>query len=415
MASSFPLFIGWRYFRRASGSDRFLSLISWFSLLGVLLGVLSLIVVMSVMNGFEAELQQRVLSVVPHARIEGPQQRLSKWESLSQQLALQPGVKAVAPYIGDKAMLSVGNKLHGVALYGIDPQREQGVSKIAEHVVAGQYLPAEPGHYPIMVGDILARSMGLRLGQSLRVMLPRVTVTPFGVFPREKAFTVVGVFSAGAQLDASTAFIHLADAQRLYQLGEDVQGLRLQYSDMFAAAELTQQLLPLMPAGSRAEDWRQSQGSLFTAVKMEKQLVRLLLLFIILIAAFNIVSILSMAVSEKRAAIAVLRTMGASPAAIMWIFVIYGMSTGILGVLFGIALGLPVAAHVGELVAWLEGLSGLYLFDPQVYFISHLPSEIQAGDVIFVALFSLSLCLLATLYPAWRGAQVQPAEALRYE
>ncbi|MBD2859066.1 lipoprotein-releasing ABC transporter permease subunit [Spongiibacter sp. KMU-158] len=411
----FPLFVGLRYFRRASGKDKFMSLISWFSLLGVLLGVLSLIVVMSVMNGFEAELQQRVLSVVPHARVEGPQQRLTNWQSLSSEISARAGVSGVAPYVGDKAMLSAGSRISGVALYGIDPELERQVSGLAEHMLAGQYLSEQDGEYPIILGDILARSLGVRLGQKLRVILPKVTVTPFGMFPREKEFVVAGVFSAGAQLDASTAFIRLDDAQRLYQLGKDVQGLRLQFEDMFAAPFHTAEIVASLPEGSRGEDWSQSQGSLFHAVKMEKTLVRILLLFIIVIAAFNIISILSMAVSEKRGAIAVLRTMGATPASIMKIFVIYGMSTGVLGVVLGVLIGLPLALHVGDVVAWLEGVSGLYLFDPQVYFISHLPSKIVPWDVAFVALFSLSLCFLATLYPAWRGSQVQPAEALRYE
>ncbi len=411
----FPFFVGLRYFWRASGNDRFMSLISWFSLLGVLVGVVSLIVVMSVMNGFEAELQKRVLSVVPHAHIEGPAQGLEDWPALADRLAATPGVVGVAPYVGDKAMLSAGQRIQGAELYGIDPQRERQVSEVAQHMVAGHYLDEQGGDYQIIVGDILSRQLGLVLGQSVRVILPRVTVTPFGLLPREKDFTLVGVFQAGAQLDGTTAFIHLKDAQRLYQLGGAVEGFRLQYDDMFAAPRHTKNLLAMMPAGSVGVDWQDSQGSLFQAVKMEKTLVRLLLLFIILIAAFNIVSILSMAVSGKRGAIAVMRTMGASPANIMTIFVVYGMSTGVIGVLLGVAVGVPVAAYVGEIVAWLEGLSGFHLFDPQVYFITHLPSLIRVSDVVLVSLFSLLLSLLATLYPAWRGAKVEPAEALRYE
>ncbi|WP_269618352.1 lipoprotein-releasing ABC transporter permease subunit [Zhongshania sp. BJYM1] len=412
-----PLFlrIGIRYFYRASGNDRFLSLVSWFSLLGMLIGTVSLIVVMSVMNGFERELQQRVLSVVPHGYIEGPQRRLTAWQEYVSALSQNDGVKGVAPYVGGKAMLSAFKRLRGVALYGIEPTQERSVSAVAEHMVAGDYLGDTAGEYEIILGDILARQLGVNVGDDLTVILPKVTVTPFGLFPREKQFRVVGVFSAGAQLDASSAFIHIADAQRLYQLGDDVEGLRIQLDDMFAAPDLLPQLAALMPAGSVAVTWGESQGSLFHAVKMEKQMVRLLLLFIVLIAAFNIVSILSMAVSGKRGSIAVLRTMGATPATIMATFMVYGMATGIIGICLGLIIGVPLAMRVGDVVAWLEQLSGLKIFNPDVYFITHLPSFLQWSDVAVVSGFALLLSLLATLYPAWQASRVQPAEALRYE
>jgi lipoprotein-releasing system permease protein len=412
-----PLFlrIGIRYFYRASGRDRFLSLVSWFSLLGMLIGTVSLIVVMSVMNGFERELQQRVLSVVPHGYIEGPQRRLTAWQEYVSALSQNDGVKGVAPYVGGKAMLSAFKRLRGVALYGIEPTQERSVSAVAEHMVAGDYLGDTAGEYEIILGDILARQLGVNVGDDLTVILPKVTVTPFGLFPREKQFRVVGVFSAGAQLDASSAFIHIADAQRLYQLGDDVEGLRIQLDDMFAAPDLLPQLAALMPAGSVAVTWGESQGSLFHAVKMEKQMVRLLLLFIVLIAAFNIVSILSMAVSGKRGSIAVLRTMGATPATIMATFMVYGMATGIIGICLGLIIGVPLAMRVGDVVAWLEQLSGLKIFNPDVYFITHLPSFLQWSDVAVVSGFALLLSLLATLYPAWQASRVQPAEALRYE
>lgn len=412
-----PLFlrIGIRYFHRASGSDGFLSLVSWFSLLGMLIGTVSLIVVMSVMNGFERELQQRVLSVVPHGYIEGPQQRLPEWRQYIEQIRGGEGVKGVAPYVGGKAMLSASKRLRGVALYGIEPLQERSVSAVAEHMVAGQYLGDDAGEYHIILGDILARQLGVNVGDDLTVILPKVTVTPFGLFPREKQFRISGVFSAGAQLDATSAFIHIADAQRLYQLGDDVEGLRIQLDDMFAAPDLLPKLAAMMPAGSVAVTWGNSQGSLFQAVKMEKQMVRLLLLFIVLIAAFNIVSILSMAVSGKRGSIAVLRTMGATPATIMATFMVYGMATGIIGLCLGLLIGVPLAMRVGDVVAWLEQLSGMQIFNPDVYFITHLPSYLQWSDVAVVSGFALLLSLLATLYPAWQASRVQPAEALRYE
>ncbi|WP_374962582.1 lipoprotein-releasing ABC transporter permease subunit [Spongiibacter tropicus] len=415
MAASLPLFIGLRYFRRAAGDDRFLSLMSWFSLLGMLIGVVSLIVVTAVMNGFEHELQKRVLSVLPHAYIEGPEQKLEDWSQWRGQILGQEGLQAAAPYVGGKAMFSSGGRIQGAALYGIDPALEKGVSAVSENMLAGRYLGEEGGHYEIVLGDILARQLGLNIGDSLQVILPKVTVTPFGLFPRERAFTVVGVFSVGAQLDGTTAFIHLADAQKLYQLGDAVQGLRLQFDDMLRSAQGAATLLDRFPEGSQAIDWSVSQGSLFQAVKMEKLMVRLLLMFIVVIAAFNIVSILSMAVSSRRGAIAVLRTMGATPGTIMAIFVIYGLATGLSGVLGGLLIGLPLALYVGDVVAWFEQLSGLYVFDPQVYFISRIPSLLRLSDVLWVCGFGIGLSLLATLYPGRQAARVQPAEALRYE
>ncbi|WP_344932579.1 lipoprotein-releasing ABC transporter permease subunit [Zhongshania borealis] len=415
MAVPLYLRIGIRYFRRASGNDRFLSLVSWFSLLGMLIGVVSLIVVMSVMNGFERELQQRVLSVVPHGYIEGPQRRLANWQNYANTLADNPQVSGVAPYVGGKAMLAVFKRLRGVSLYGINPEQERAVSAVSEHMIAGEYLSGDPGQYQIIIGDILARQLGVNIGDGVTVILPKVTVTPFGLFPREKEFTVSGVFSAGAQLDGSSAFIHIGDAQRLYQLGDDVEGLRLQLTDMFAAPQLLPMLAAQLPQGSVPVSWSDSQGSLFQAVKMEKQMVRLLLLFIVLIAAFNIVSILSMAVSAKRGSIAVLRTMGSTPGSIMAIFIVYGMATGLIGLGLGLLIGVPLAQHVGDVVAFIEQLSGMQLFNPQVYFITHLPSHLLWSDVVIVSSFALLLSLLATLYPAWQASRVQPAEALRYE
>lgn len=415
MSPAFPLYIGLRYFRRGSGNDRFLSLIAWFSLLGMLLGVVALVVVTSVMNGFESELQKRVLSVVPHAYLDGPNQQLENWQDYRAPLLSLPSVNAVAPYIGGKAMVSRAGEMRGINLYGIDPDAERGVSQIAENMISGNYLSAAGPAYRIVLGDLLARRLRLGVGDSITVILPKVTVTPFGLFPREKQFTVAGIFSAGAQTDSTTAFIRLDDAQRLYQTGTAVQGLRLQFDDMFAAPRYLGDALKLLPAGATGVDWTESQGSLFSAVKLEKQMVRLLLLFIVVIAAFNIVSILSMAVANKRGAVAVLRTMGATPATVMAIFVVYGMTTGVLGVGLGLLIGLPLAAHVGEVVAMLETLFGLHVFDPQVYFITHIPSLIRWQDIAFISGFSLILSLLATLYPAWQGSRVQPAEALRYE
>ncbi len=408
------LAIGIRYFR-AGRKDRFLSLVSWISLLGMLLGVLALIVVMSVMNGFESELRGRVLALVPHGFVDGPGGELNDWPQWQAQIEQQPGIVAAAPYIGGSAMLLKQGVVKGIQLYAIEPEAESRISAIGEKLVAGHYLDRSAAPYQILLGDILARQLRVSVGDSVTLVLPRVTITPLGLFPREKRFAVAGVFRAGAQLDATTAFIHLRDGQKLYQLGESVQGLRLQVDDLFAAPQRLAALAETMPAGAEVTNWSQTQGSLFAAVKMEKRMVRLLLLFIVLIAAFNIISILTMAVSEKRSAIAVLRTMGAKPRMVMGVFVIYGMATGAVGVLLGVALGVPLAMYTGSIVAWLEQLLGARVFDPQVYFITAVPSLLQWRDVITIALAALGLSFLATLYPAWRASRVQPAEALRYE
>lgn len=415
MIRPLSLAIGIRYFR-SGRRDGFLSLVSWISLLGMFLGVLSLIVVMSVMNGFEAELRQRVLSLVPHGFVDGPDGRLSDWQRWADSVEQQPGIVAAAPYVGGSAMLLRQGNVHGVQLYAIDPEREKSTSAVAERIVEGRYLSADDGgSYGILLGDILARQLRVSLGDSLTVVLPRVTVTPLGLFPREKSVRVIGLFSAGAQLDSTTAFMHLRDGQRLYQSGEDVQGLRVQVDDLYAAPARLAALKPVLPEGVAVTDWSQTQGSLFSAVKMEKRMVRLLLLFIVLIAAFNIISILTMAVSEKRSAIAVLRTMGARPASIMFTFVVYGMLTGVIGILLGVLLGVPLAMNVGPIVGALEGLFGTQVFNPQVYFITAIPSRLQWLDVLSIAAAAVSLSLLATLYPAWRASKIQPAEALRYE
>ena len=286
---------------------------------------------------------------------------------------------------------------------------------MAEHIIAGDMAQLQQGGYGIVLGDILARYMGVRTGDEVTVMLPKVTITPVGVYPRVKRFTVVAIFSVGAQLDSDTAFIHLADGQKLFQLGEDVTGLRVELQDIFAAPTLLPQLAQQLFPGAKASSWQQSQGSLFQAMKMEKTMITLLLLVIVTIAAFNIISILTMMVADKRSDIAVLRTMGMSPKAIRNIFMIQGMAVGSGGILLGIVLGLPLAFYVGEVVATLESWLGLTVFNPNVYFISKIPSVVQWQDIAIIAGAGFLLSALATIYPAMRAANIHPAEALRYE
>ncbi len=407
-------FIGWRY-TRSRRQDQFLSFISLVSLLGMTLGVAALIVVMSVMNGFEAELRERILALVPHGFVDAKDGRLQEWQATADELAQTPGIVAAAPYIGGSAMLANRGAVRGVQLWAIDPTREQQVSDIGRLTVAGDYFSLAHDEFSIVIGDILARHLGVLVGDSVDLILPRVTVTPMGIFPRQKRFAVRAIFRSGSQLDSTTAFIGLADGQRLYQLGDGVTGLRVAVDDIFSAQTVLARWVKPHSGQFRARDWSQTQGSLFQAVKMEKLMVGLLLFVIIAIAAFNIVSILTMMVNDKRAAIAVLRTMGARPHTVMAIFIVQGAAIGLVGVAIGAALGVPLAFNAGAIVAGIEKLFGASLFDPQVYFITRIPSIVVGRDVVVVCIAAWLLSLLAAIYPAWRAAQVQPAEALRYE
>lgn len=408
-------FVGWRY-TRSRRRDHFISFISLISLLGMILGVAALIVVMSVMNGFEAELRGRILALVPHGFIEAEDGRLQDWRALADRVAASPGLTAAAPYVGGSALLSRGGQVRGVQLWGIEPDYERKVSAIHRQTVSGDYAQLAATPFGIALGDILARQLGVMVGDSVEIMLPKMTVTPLGVFPRQKRFTVAMIFSSGSQLDSTTAFIRLQDGQRLYQLGDAVTGLRVAADDLFRAQVYLQRWQAGQLAGLyRVKDWSQTQGSLFQAVKMEKTMIALLLLIIVAIAAFNIVSILTMMVNDKRTDIAVLRTMGALPRTVMAVFVVQGAVIGLSGILVGALIGVPLAVNAGAIVAWLEGLLSAHLFNPQVYFISRIPSVVVAGDVVLVCVVAWLLSLLAALYPAWRAAQIEPAEALRYE
>jgi lipoprotein-releasing system permease protein len=419
------VFIGWRY-TRSRRQDQFLSFISLVSLFGMVLGVAALIVVMSVMNGFEAELRDRILALVPHGFVDAKDGRLEQWQARADEISRVPGVVAVAPYIGGSAMIARGGSVRGVQLSAIDPVREQQVSDIGRLVIAGDYFALAHDQFGIVIGDILARHLGALVGDQVDLILPRVTVTPMGIFPRQKRFTVRAIFRSGSQLDSTAVFIGLGDGQRLYQLGDAVSGLRVAVDDIFSAQRVLARAVASPPEALTGEkllrndelqmrDWSQTQGSLFQAVKMEKLMVGLLLFVIIAIAAFNIVSILTMMVNDKRGDIAVLRTMGARPFTVTAIFIVQGATIGLVGVGAGALLGVPLAFNAGAIVAAIERLFGASLFDPGVYFITTIPSIVVVADVVLVCIGAWLLSLLAAIYPAWRAAQVQPADALRYE
>ena len=414
MYSPFALFVGLRY-TQAKRRNQFISFVSLVSLLGMVLGVFSLIVVLSVMNGFEAELRGRILSVVPHGFITSTNGKLDDWQDWIEPLEKDTDVMAAAPFIEGNIMVSRPGMVRGAKLQAIDPILEAKVSSVATSLIAGSYHDLKPGEYGVLIGDLLARYLGVSTGDKLSVVLPKVTITPLGLFPRVKRFTVVGIFSVGAQLDSDSIFIHLNDGQKLFQYGGSVDGVRVKLTDLFQAPKVLSRLATQMPQPAQAKSWQSTQGTLFQAMKMEKTMVTLLLLIIVAIAAFNIISILTMMVADKRSDIAVLRTMGASPNTIMAVFMVQGVTVGLVGIGVGIALGIPVALNVGEIVAWVASQFGSQVFNPQVYFISRIPSQLKWDDVLLIAGCGFILSVLATLYPARRAANIEPAEVLRYE
>lgn len=407
-------FIGTRYsFSRKR--NRFTSVIAMVSMLGMVLGVASLITVLAIMNGFAGELRSRILSLVPHGYIANDEGGISDWQALSASLEGQPGVVAVSPYISDKVILASPYSQRGALLTAIDPAMEARVSSIPAAVTSGSLESLNEAGFNLVLGASLARMLRVQVGDVVEVTVPRLTVTPLGVFPRSKRLRVTGLFEVGAQPDSYQAFVSLNSGQKLLGTRDTVDGLQLRTSDLFAAPQIIASLRASLPSGYEARDWSQTQGSLFQAVKMEKVMVSLLLLSVVAVAAFNIVSTLVMSVAEKRRDIAVLRTMGARAAGIMLIFVAHGIALAGVGISVGAALGIGLALNISRVTALTERVFGVKLFDPSVYFISELPADLQWSDVGAVVLASLLLSLLATLYPAWRATRIAPAEVLRYE
>jgi lipoprotein-releasing system permease protein len=396
--------------------NRFASIIALVSMLGMVLGVASLITVLAIMNGFAGELRGRILSLVPHGYIETADQgSLPDWRGLASSLEARPQVLAAAPYISDKVILAGPSQLRGALLTAIDPALEAGVSGVGEAMVYGSLAALEAEAFGVVLGVSLARALGVSPGDSVEVTIPRLTVTPLGTFPRSKRLRVVGLFQINAQPDGHQAYVSLQTGQRLFATGSGVDGLQLRTVDLMTAPRTLAALAPGLPPGLVVRDWSQTQGSLFRAVKMEKIMVGLLLLSVVAVAAFNIVSSLVMSVAEKRGDIAVLRTMGARAGGIMGIFIAHGLGLAAAGIGTGALLGVLLASNIAAVTARLESWLGVKLFDPAVYFISELPAELLWQDVLWVVAAALLLSLAATLYPAWRAARIAPAEVLRYE
>ncbi len=413
-----PVFIGLRYLR-AKRRMQFISFVSGFSLLGMFLGVLALIVVLSVMNGFDRELKQRLLSVVPHGFIESPEP-LQDWRALAGQIKGHPDVVDSAPYIEGFGLLGHDSGVQGVQLMGILPAAQSKISILDEHMIVGDLQRLQPGEYGIVLGSLFVRHLRLNIGDKLMLTLPQLSITPAGVFPRTKRFTLVGVFEVGAQVDQSLALIHIGDAQKLFRYGKGVQGLQLKVSEIYRAASVMDSFRrgEHLEEGNKHytfKDWSQTQGSLFEAIKMEKRVIAALLMIIVAVAAFNIISSLVLMVADKRSDIAVLRTMGLSGRQVMAIFMVQGSAVGFVGIFLGALVGSLLAIKIDLIVAALERGLGLQIFDPNVYFITRLPSQWLFSDVLFICGTAMCLSVLATVYPAWRASQIQPAEALRYE
>jgi lipoprotein-releasing system permease protein len=411
----YELFIGLRY-THAKRRNHFISFISIVSMAGIALGVMALIVVLSVMNGFQEELRTRILGVAAHLEISAQGERLADWRDVLAQARQNREVLAGAPYVNGQGMLANGDQVRGAVVRGVLPEFENQVADFAAHMKLGKLTDLKPGEFGIILGDELARLLNVMPGDKVVLLTPQGNITPAGVMPRIKQFTVVGVFKAGMfEYDSGLALIHLQDAQKLLRLGDNVSGVRLKLAELFRAPFVTRDLAKSLRGDFYLTDWTQSHANFFRAVAIEKRMMFLILLLIVAVAAFNIVSTLVMAVTDKQSDIAILRTLGAKPGSIMKIFMVQGSFIGVFGTLLGVVSGVLLALNVETVVPVIERALGMDLFPADVYYISKLPSKLDWGDVGVIALVSLGLSLLATIYPSWRASRINPAEALRYE
>jgi lipoprotein-releasing system permease protein len=411
----YELLVGLRY-TRAKRRNHFISFISLISMAGIALGVAALIVVLSVMNGFQQELRARILSVVSHVQLTGPGNRIDGWQRVAEAAAAHPRVREAAPFINAQGMITYGQGVRGAIVRGVVPELEDRVADIGRHMRSGNLAALRPGEFGIVLGGALARGIGAGIGDKVALIAPQGQVTPAGVIPRLKQFTVVGTFEIGMyEYDSSLALMHLEDAQRLYQTGSGVSGVRLKLDDLFAARAVARELTAQLGGDVYASDWTRSHANFFRAVEIEKRVMFIILTLIVAVAAFNIVSTLVMLVTDKQADIAILRTLGAAPGSILQIFVVQGAMIGVIGTLTGVAGGVLLALNVDTVVPALETVLGFKFLSPEVYYISDLPSDVQPRDVAVIGVVSLVMSFVATLYPSWRAARVNPAEALRYE
>ncbi|MBC8381143.1 MAG: lipoprotein-releasing ABC transporter permease subunit [SAR92 clade bacterium] len=416
MLKNLPFFIGYRY-TRSKRREGFVSFISGFSVAAMALGVMALIVVLSVMNGFDKEIKQRLLRIIPHATVAGhPSFTSDQLAEIRQQIIARgdAGVTAVVPMVQGFVMLSKDVNQVGVNLQGLD-EAWPTAKLLKENMLSGYVEQLAPGDFSIILGSQIARKLNVFIGDKIQVTLPMISVTPAGIFPRTKRVTVSGIFEVGAQVDASVAFMHQQDMQKLMRLGDNYQGFQLQFEDPYKVDSWLKSNATSILPNHQWRSWSNAMSSLFQAMRMEKLVVSLLLSVIIAVAAFNIIASLVLMVADKRKDIAVIRTMGANSSLITKIFIVQGMTVGAVGVLSGTLLGCFVAYFIGDIVGIIEGLLGVYLFDPSIYLINTLPSRIVFNDVAAVVGIALTVSFLATLYPAWRAGKILPAEALRYD
>ncbi|MDH3637176.1 MAG: lipoprotein-releasing ABC transporter permease subunit [Gammaproteobacteria bacterium] len=415
MTRSLPVFVGLRY-TRAQRENHFISFISLISMLGIALGVWALITVLSVMNGFERELRDRILGVAAHVTVSGVDGWLRDWPAISADAERRPEVAANAPYILGQGMVVRSPHVTGALIRGILPDREQGVSEFSAHMVAGRLSYLIPGEFGIVLGDALMRRLRLNVGDKVTLVTPQGQVTPAGLLPRLKRFTVVGTFSIGMyEYDSGLVLIHLEDAARLYRSDTRISGVRLKLTDVYEAPTLRKTLAREYGPDYYVSDWTREHVNFFRALNIEKRVMSIILFLIVSVAAFNIVSTLVMVVTDKRADIAILRTLGMSPRGVMGIFMAQGIVIGIIGTIVGAITGVLTSINIEALVPFFENLIGFKFFPPDVYVISDFPAEMHWRDVIIIVVISLLMSALATLYPAWRAARIQPAEALRFE
>jgi lipoprotein-releasing system permease protein len=411
----YELFIGLRY-TRAKRRNHFISFISLISMLGMGLGVMALIVVLSVMNGFQKEIRARMLGASPHLEVVADGGRMENWQPLLGTVLHHPQVSAAAPYVAGQGMLSFGQSVQGVMVRGIDPERETAITDLSNNIKAGKLTDLRSTEFGIVLGSDLARALGVRMGEKVMLIAPQGSITPAGMMPRVKQFRVVGIFEIGmAPYDNSLALVNINDAQKLFQLGDAVTGISTKLREIDKAPDVASELQNQLPQGLYANDWTHQNSNYFKAVQMEKKMMFIILSLIVAVAAFNIVSTLVMAVTDKQADIAILRTLGASPRSIMKIFMVQGVIIGLTGTLLGCFFGILLALNLNVVVPFIEHLFGVQFLAKDVYYISELPSDLRYTEVATVAVLSFIISILATLYPSWRASKTQPAEALRYE
>ncbi|MBP6018341.1 MAG: lipoprotein-releasing ABC transporter permease subunit [Burkholderiaceae bacterium] len=422
---SYEFWIGARYAglarakRGGSRGDRFVSFIAASSMAGIALGVAALIVVLSVMNGFQTQVRDRMLSVLPHIELYMPRmaadQALEQWRPIAEAALKNPEVRGAAPFVAAQGMLVRGQALSGVQIRGIDPELESHVSDIAGQMLEGNLNALKPGSFSIVLGNQIAMALGVAPGDTVLVLAPQGSVSPAGFTPRMRQFTVTGLFSSGYyEYDASLAFVNYQDAAKVFR-DSGASGVRLRIADMQRAPQVADALQASLPSFVRAQDWTQNNRTWFAAVQTEKRMMFLILALIVAVAAFNLLSSLVMAVKDKRSDIAILRTLGASPGEIARIFLVQGSLIGVVGTLLGVGFGMLVAYNIDVIVPFIEGLFGVQFLPQQIYFISNMPSNPHLSDIAIVAATSLVLSLLATLYPSWRASSLQPAQVLRHD